>query len=214
MLESIISTLKAYRDRFFPYDAASIRKYHTIWDALFAVQNGTGFHCTRVMQTHEQALAVIAHCKVKGGMDRAQHRATRDHIIPMSEQIRKGWHIPLYENCILSCGRCNNKRSSDQLSPERMTEARAVNTAALHAFRTQMVRTKEDQLCGVMGRYERRKEQEREYRPFKWYPTSQWEYLFRESTRACLLGSATNQLDQRRGIDKGGGGGAVQTEAG
>lgn len=212
MLNAIFAALKRLWRRFF--SSVRYRKYHSLWDALFAVQNGNCFHCTRTMQTHDEALALMADCKVKGGIDRAQHRATRDHIITVSEQIRKGWHIPLYENCVLSCGRCNNKRASARLKPEKLLEARAVNAAALHAFRTETVRNQKDQRRGVMGHYEKRKEQAREYRPFKLYPTSLWEYLYRDATRACLMGSAADQLDQGRRIDESRRGGAVQTETG
>ncbi len=154
-------------------------KYPTIWEALFEVQGHRCFHCSRVMYSYWDA---VERNYTRGTIDRAKTRATRDHIIPLHEQRRKGWHIPIYENAILACGTCNNKRARNVLSKEDLKRARDINQQALILFSTATVYLLDQVVTRVFGPDGRN--HTRELRSLRQYPTSQWVYLFQESCRA------------------------------
>jgi hypothetical protein len=166
-----------------PEPAPTIKTYYrykTFWDALYGVQEGKCFHCTNEMQTYRQALAVPR--KKRNGIHHAKGRATRDHIVSVNEQKSKGWHIPIQENTILACGRCNNKRRDEPMTVEARARAQAINRKALWVFATEKVATREERISGVVGEYQKN-QHEREFRAFKNAPTSQWQYLFRDACR-------------------------------
>lgn len=230
MIDSIVPVLQAIWRRFIPpiieflqLEPRIYSKYLTFWDALFGVQKGHCFHCQRHMLTYEEAKAIPR--KTMHGVHRAVNRATRDHIITMNEQLRKGWHIPLFENTVLACGQCNNKRRDDPMKPDQKARAFEINRAALRAFATETVFDQRHQHRRVMGPY-MKNQHEREFKPFRQFPTSQWEYLFKEACRPCArrthimpmyfgesAGAAADKLDQRRRIDERRRSGTVQAEA-
>lgn len=103
--------------------------YPTIYEALNELQQGICWYCPiRMLKPGT--------LDSKGRSIHSSRSMTRDHLIPISYQLTKGWHIPLYENVILCCRKCNGNRSSALLDERALRRARDLNRRALHLYRT------------------------------------------------------------------------------
>lgn len=107
--------------------ARNQRYYPTVYEALWVIQERKCFHCGSMMSE-------------PNGVKVRPTTVTRDHVITLDEQRRKGWHIPHHENVVLACSQCNGKRRNDPLSTEQFARAQKLIQKAIQAYRTTPIR--------------------------------------------------------------------------
>lgn len=180
-----------------PVKPPPVHKYPTVFEALAEVQEGKCFHCanqmviTTTVKTRRQRQIV----------DTNRH-CSKEHIIPVSEQRARGWHIPSFENCVLACEKCNRDRRSDPMSESDLALAKEINAVALHLYRTEIVygeRNAAPRIFGVAN------PNERELRHLQ---ENNWRYLFKDAVRMSvsrprpgkLSRAAANQLRKARAV--------------